>query len=351
MSPTTRPVLTLEDCRLLGDLVYSTYGLTYHRSFMYDAERLLELNRTGALTSMIATDPETGEAIGHQATIRPWFEIADPLPPGVGAPVHEVGLSIVRPDRRGEGIQDLLALALRLYQLESNPASRANYMKCLTSAVPSQKSGRRFGGRATALFVAGVPAWVVVDSHSRGPKQPLTTVLLHCPGLADPPSVRVPVPAAHADFLGEIYASVGLPRELDPVVAAPPPPGLADVRTWFDPARRHGVVRLAGDRGDIASTVLDRVRWMVRGHIEHVTALLPLSDPAVAAAVPALEAGGLFFGGVIPDLEGCDTLVMEWVDAPALDTDAIVVLGDEGAALKRYVLDQWGRTAKVRRAN
>ncbi|MCP4867111.1 MAG: hypothetical protein GY898_00150 [Proteobacteria bacterium] len=351
MTVDPRPVLTLEDCKLLEDLVYSTYGLTYHRSFMYDAERLLDLNLTGSLTSMIAVDRESGECVGHQATIRPWFEIADPLPPGTGAPVHEVGLSIVRPDFRGRGIQDVLALALRAYQLENNAQSVSNYMKCLTSAVPSQKSGRRFGGRATALFVAGVPAWVVIDAESKGPKQPLTTVLLHCPGRADPPRLEIPVPAAHAAFLETIYASVGLPRDLEPILVAAPATGETRVRTWFDPARRHGVVRLAEPGANVAATVLERVRWMVKGHIEHVTALLPLSGPAVAACVPELEAAGLFFGGVIPDLEGCDTLVMEWVQAPALDTDAIVVLGDEGAALKQYVLEQWVRTARFRQAS
>lgn len=350
MTVAPRPVRSLEDCKLLEDLVYSTYGLTYHRSFMYDAERLLHLNESGALTSMMAVDSESGQAVGHQATIRPWFEMADPLPPGTGATVHEVGLSIVRPDFRGRGIQDVLALALRAYQIEHNLQSRANFMKCLTSAVPSQKSGRRFGGRATALFVAGVPAWVVIDSHSKGPRQPLTTVLLHCPGQADPPRLRISVPAAHAAFLEQIYASVGLPRDLDPIADAAPAAGPTELRTWFDPARRHGVVRLAKPGADLAATVVERVRWMVHGHIEHVTALLPLSEPAVAACVPQLEAEGLFFGGVIPDLEGCDTLVMEWVQAPALDTDAIVVLGEDGAALKAYVLEQWGRTARFRKA-
>jgi hypothetical protein len=347
----TRPITTLEDSNLVADLVYSTYGLTYHRSFMYDAERLLKLNQTRCLTSMIAVDSASGEAVGHQATIRPWFEIAEPLPPGRGAAVHEVGLSIVRPDFRGRGVQDLLAMGLRIHQLEANPDARANFMKCLTSSLQSQKSARRFGGRATALFVAGVPAWVVVDGKRDGPKQPLTTVLLHCPALADPARIRLPVPAAHARFLETLYAAVGLPRDLEPVGAATPLTGPTRLRTWFDPARRHGVVQTAQAGAHLAGAIRERVRWLVGGHIEHVTVLLPLTDPAVAACVAELESFGLFFGGVIPDLEGCDTLVMEWVQAPRLDVDAIVVLGDEGATLKEYVLDQWGRTARYRLAS
>ncbi len=349
MSIDTQPVETLDDCKRLGELVYSTYGLTYHRSFMYEPERLLELIRSGAIGSMVAIDRDSETVVGHQATIRPWFETVDPLPVGRGAPVQEVGLSIVHPEWRGKGIQNILALALLMRQQATNPDARGFYIKCLTGPLQSQHSARRFGGKAMCLFVAGVPAWVVVDGRSREPRQPLSTVLVHCP-YGEPEARSVPVPAAHAGRIEAMYTAVGLPRRVAGVHAAPLGRRDSVVRTWFDPARRHGVVRVLRSGGDLVDAVADRVRWMVDGHIEHVTALLPLTSRGVAAAAAALEARGLFFGGVIPDLEGCDTLVLEWVEAPGLDVGAIEVLGDEGAALKEYVLGQWGRTAPMREA-
>ena len=115
----------------------------------------------------------------------------------------------------------------------------------------------------------------------------------------------------------------------------------------IDPARRHGMVRLHRPGRDVAQAVIDRVMWMVGGHIEHVSALLPMDDPATAAAVPALEEAGMFFGGVIPNFEGRDTLLMEWVLAPALDTSRIQVIGDESERLKNYVVTRWGEASEA----
>ena len=341
MTVDSKPVQDLDDCKRLGDLVYSTYGLTYHRSFMYDPQRLLELNRDGSLTSMMALDRETGRVVGHQATIRPWFETADPLPEGCGAAVHEVGLSIVDPDSRGQGVQNILAMALLIHAQNTNPNARGFFLKCLTGPLQSQKSAHRFGGRPTALFLAGVPAWVVVDGDDRGPRQPLSTILLYvtCVPTEQPQLVHAPV--AHAEYIRRLYSDSALPREVRAVDRAPAARGDCDVRTWFDPARRHGMVRLARPGGDVAEAVIDKVRWMVGGHIEHVTALLPMDDPSVAAAVPALQDDGMFFGGVIPNLEGTDTLVLEWVRAPTLDVSRLEVIGDEAGRLKDYVVDGW----------
>ena len=340
-----KPVLTLDDAKCLGDLVYSAYGLTYHRSFMYDPHRLLELNRNGSLTSMVAVDRETGRTVGHQATIRPWFETADPLPPGRGAPVNEVGLSIVDPDFRSQGIQNTLAMALLVHSQQTNPDARGFYIKCLTGPLQSQRSARRFGGHTTALFLAGVPAWVVVDGDERGPRQPLSTVLLYLTCVPEEPTQVVHVPAAHAEFVRGMYGATTLPREISVVRRAPRAEGDTDLRHWFDPARRHGMVRLHRPGRDVAQAVIDRVMWMVGGHIEHVSALLPMDDPATAAAVPALEEAGMFFGGVIPNFEGRDTLLMEWVLAPALDTSRIQVIGDESERLKNYVVTRWGEAS------
>jgi hypothetical protein len=338
----TRAVESREDAEQLGDLVYSTYGLTYHRSFLYDADRVLELSAEGALHSMIAVDGDTGEVVGHQALIRPWFENADPLAPGRGAAVLEDGLSIVRPDQRGRGVQNTLAMALLMHIQPRNPDLRGVYIKCVTTSVASQRSTRHFLGRASALFLAGVPAWVVMDGD-KGPKEPLTTILVHCV-VGDRHPARVPVPARHAELLGQLYREMGLPRELDPIAAGASGSGEARVSTWFDPARRQGVVRLLEPGADLVELLDERVRWMIGGHIEHVTVLLPLATPGAAAAVPALEERGLFFGGVIPDLEGHDTLVLERISATELDTDRIQVVGAEAELLKGYVVEQWRRS-------
>lgn len=339
----TKTLETLDDAKRLIDLVYSTYGLTYHRSFIYEPERMIELSRAGSIRSLIAVDEATGRVVGHLATIRPHFEIACPLPEGEGPAVVEVGLSIVHPDYRAKSVQGALAVATVMETAARNANLRGFFMKCLTEHTWSQRSARRFLGGATALFLGGVPAWVICDEGERRARQPKTTVLIYCP-YGERDSRPLFVPASHEQTLRTLFTSCGLNRELRPVTAAAPPRGTTSLRHWFDPARRQGLVRVSRSGADLAEAVGEKVEWLARGHMEHISVLLPLTGPGVAAAVPALEARGLFFGGVIPDMEGVDTLVMESLAAKVLDPDRIDVLGDEGELLKDHVLAGWQAT-------
>ena len=349
MSVETRPLQTRRDAERLLDLVYSTYGLTYHRSFMYDADRVLELNRSGEVSSFLASDSETGQILGHLAAITPYFEIATPRAVEQGPPTVEVGLSIVDPAHRMRQVQSALAIELVQGTSKRYAGLRGFYMKCLTEHTHSQRSARRFCGTATALFLGGVPSWVVCDTGERQSRQPKTTLLVHCP-YGDSDARTVFVPAHHADALQDLYASCRLERSIEPVASSPLPSGSTELRQWFDPARRQGVLRVSRPGADLVDVASSRVDWMLRGHMEHVTLLLPLSGPGVAAAVHELEAAGLFFGGVIPDLEGVDTLVMEALSASVLDTDAIIVLGDEAERLKIHVVEGWRRASRIRLA-
>lgn len=341
MSVDVRRLRDRDDALRLAELVYGTYGLTYHRGFVYDADRMLELNRAGAVTSLLAYDE--GRVVGHLATIRPWFEIADPLPEGVGPTVVEVGLSIVLGSERGRQVQGSLALAAVLETAATNPHLRGFYMKCVTNHPYSQRSARRFLGKATAFFPAGVPAWVRGDATDPPGGHPMSTVLLHSV-YGEPPAAEVPFPADWADVAAALYAALGLRRRAVPVVTAPLPPGGSRVVTTFDPARRHGTASVRQAGADLVDAVLDRVRWLAGGHMEHVTVLIPLDSAGAAAAVPDLEAGGLFVGGFIPDLEGTDTLVLERVDAAEPPPDQMQVEGDDAVLLRDRVLADWRRS-------
>jgi hypothetical protein len=349
MAIDTRPLERREDAEQLLDLVYSTYGLTYHRSFLYDADRVLEMNASGEVSSFLASDRDTGRIVGHLAAIRPYFEIAPPDPDAGGPPVVEVGLSIVDPAHRQQNVQGALAIELVQGIAARIPNLRGFFMKCLTEHTHSQSSARRFCGTATALFLGGVPSWVVCDTGERQSRQPKTTLLIHCP-YGESERRVVHVPAGQAEALEDLYAACRLDRDLQEVRTAALPDGPTAIRQHFDPARRHGVLRVSRAGADLAAAVARKVQWMLKGHMEHVTVLLPLTGPGVAASVSELEAAGLFFGGVVPDLEGVDTLVMEALSTSVLDTDAIVVLGAEAERLKDRVVQGWRRASRVRLA-
>jgi hypothetical protein len=59
-----------------------------------------------------------------------------------------------------------------------------------------------------------------------------------------------------------------------------------------------------------------------------------------------IEELGLFCGGVIPDLGGVDTLVLQQVVATEEQLGRIEVVGPDAARLKEQVLAAWRRAAE-----
>jgi hypothetical protein len=340
----TRPLETLDDAKCVGELVYSTYGLTYHRGWLYEPERLIELNRSGALTSMLAIDPSgrSPRVVGHIAAIRPYFEML--AEPQSEPTVLEVGLSIVAPDSRSQSIQNILSMALLMHGMRRFSGLRGAYMKCVTQHTRSQRSARRFLGRAMAVHLGGVPAWVQCDKGD-GPSGPLTTIAMHCP-LGEQTLRTSYIPAAEASLARELFAAASLQRKVIPVgfQCSDLPSQPTQLTTHFDPARRHGTIRITRPGFDLVDRILDQTDWLVGGSMQHVTVLLPLGSPAVAASVPALQEAGLFLAGFIPDLEGTDTMLLQVLDVPEIDLASIQVEGDETRMLLSEVFARWRAT-------
>lgn len=338
----TRPLRNRDDALRLQDLVYSGYGLTYHRSFMYDPERLLELNARGLIRSMLAVDSETGEVVGHLGSIRPWFEMATTEEQLQPTTCVEMGLSIVHPDRRGQAVQGTMAMACVAHERAMNPALRSIFTKCLTRHLMSQRSSRRMAGRAGAMFLGGVPGWVIMDSERR--PQPMTTLLMHV--ATTDHSRRSFVPESWASWVQKLLIGSNQRRDIVSV-ARGEGPALTDqpslVRTWFEPSRKRGVIHVRTGGADLVEAVMDKVQWMAGGHMEHISVLLPMDTPAVAAATPELEEAGLFFGGYIPDIDGRDCILLQWLDCDTLDIAAIDVIGEEAELLRDTVTREWQR--------
>lgn len=339
MTIETRALRDRDDALRLQDLVYSAYGLTYHRSFLYEPDHLLELNRAGQIRSVIAL--VDGEVVGHMATIRPWFELLPPERAAEPATAVEIGLSIVHPDHRGRRLQTAIGLACLMEERAANPELRTMFAKCLTSHTRSQRSARGMLGRSCALLLGSVPAWVVHDRTRR--PSPMTTIVVQSP-CSDAPR-DLPVPAEHEALMRTLLDGSPLVRRLQLVPrGAAALSGTTSLTRWFEPARRRGVVHVWDAGADLIDRVLESVAWFSGGHMEHVTVLIPLGDPAVAAALPVLEEAGLFFGGFLPDLEDRDVAVLEWLDTELIDIGAIEVEGDESAVLRDAVVTGWQRT-------
>ncbi len=282
-----------DHARLLVDLVYATYGLTFHRDWLYDPDRMLELNALGDLTSVIAV--EDGQVVGHLAMIRPHFEVEVESGPVCADNIRECGLSIVHPDHRSKGIQE--ALALRLSQIAWEDGIRGAIMRCVTHHTFSQRSCRMMGGQPVALLLGSIPRWVSYDHDDPAEREPLSTLLQW-----------VPVhPAEGTHALVRPQGMAWMERAVEGIQESrttPPADALLPEKselcaTWSG-SRRLAYVHVTRVGRDLVSRLRETCRWLLGGHIAHISVFLPGDVPHVASVHSELQKMGLFPGGFIP---------------------------------------------------
>lgn len=333
---------TLDHAKALTDCVYAVYGLTFHRDWVYDPAQLLELNRRRHIRSFLALEGSTVQ--GHIAWIRPFFELTHKGEPVSDARTGEVGLSIVRPESRSQNIQT--QLARRVAQDAMAERAEGAFMKCVTNHVYSQKTALRMGASPLAMFLAGVPRWVVYDQDRASTAQPISTVVMYTVFHPGPGSVlRLP---PHLRWMDALVRSTGLPRML--VDGGEVERGETELEVEFQPAKRLAQVHVVHPGEDLVPRVRDVTRWLLGGHMEHVTVYLPADSARVQRDAEAVEEAGLFPAGWIPALHrgGRDVLVYQATACESLDADAIAVHGEQGGVLRDRVLAAWRHRGSVR---
>jgi hypothetical protein len=333
--------LTTEDqAQALVDCAYDTYGLTFHRPWLYDAKAILDLNQRGDVLSFVAMEDQ--RVVGHIAMIRPCFDVTQD---GVGitdGATREVGLSMVRPTHQGRGVQASISVAVMQHVLQSDIAG--TYMKCVTHHTGSQKGARRSGAVPTGLLLGSVPRWIRYDGEEQDQDQPISCMQYQL--AFRPRDAELHVPEGF-EWAWDVIDASGTPRSV--------------ARPALIQGETRMVVKWQGDRQlaqlyvteagpDLAERIEEKLSWLLEGHIQHVLVYLPGDQPAVGAAGRDLEALGLFPAGWIPDFYRGrrDALMYQASAFKGLDASRIHVAGDDAQALVGHVYGAWMRTRASR---
>lgn len=329
---------TLDHAKALVELVYSTYGLTFHREYVYFPDQLLELNRREHVRSFIAL--EGRKVVGHLAWIRPFFELqrgGEPISdPGTG----EVGLSIVRPECRSQHVQTHLGVAMNEWARARG--SLGAFMKCVTNHIYSQRAAAGLGCRPLALFLAGVPKWVVYDNASGEQRDPISTLLFHA---VLRQSARRPLCLPEgAEWVATLARGTGADRVISR--GGDLEDGETDLVFSFEPAKHLAQLHVLTVGADLVARIAERRQWLMGGHMKHVSYFLPADSPRVQASAGELAALGLFLAGWVPCLHAGerDVLIYQSTAYERLDLDAIHTFSDDGAAIKQAVTSAWAST-------
>ncbi len=298
---------------------YEAYGYTYPNSHLYYPERVVELNRTGHIASFVAVSDE--DILGHCA-----LEITE------GSDGVELGMAFVKPRYRGRNL--LKELTDHLIDEARRRGHGGAFVQSVTSHGASQKAALSRGFRYSALLAGFFAPSMNFRKLAGCSSRRLSLACQYLP-LADHERRTVHVPEAHALFLAELYASLGLERTFAPGRAKS---GTGPGRTRAEAI--EGISAAVIDVDEAASGTAGHLHHLVRQfclrRIDAILVRLNLEDEATPDLAAALEGRGFFFCGLLPGRRG-DRLALVYLNGSTVDFDSVVVAGEMGQRLVDYI--------------
>jgi serine/threonine-protein kinase RsbW len=324
MQPTQPEAIEVSKC------VYKTYGYTYPGEHVYYPDRLVEMNRSGELVSVVVVT-DAGEVAGHCA-------ISSDTP---GSAIRELGQAAVDPAHRGR------RLLTRLLSFAIEEARRMGlaglFGEPVTNHPFSQKASYGLGFRDTALLLGYIPQSVLFKKIGDEALAQRMTLLLNFMLVGDCGRSRIYTPYHHRTMLAKIYDSLGLRRQL----ALPSEDALAQcgeqselstlVMSAIDAAR----IEIKRPGRYVTTEVEIKLNELARKGMACIHLDLPLTDPSAALLCSHFEALGFVLAGILPKADGNDTLRLQYLNDVSIDFDQIIVDSEIGNALFEYIRSQY----------
>jgi serine/threonine-protein kinase RsbW len=323
----TGPVLirpTLPDEAVeISRCAYFSYGYSYGYEQVYHPDVLKSLIRSGDLISFVAVDG--GAVVGHAGLL--FYD--DPN-------VAEIGLGFVNPPYRSRRVFSDLMATVAAEARRRGLAALSGQAVC--THVYSQRSGRAFGMSECALLLSRYTP--LRFTRIAGDNQARESILAVFRYLSPPEHPALYPPKQHAGMIREIYDHLGVHPPFGLGDAPADQPEKSEYSITVEEIYRTAQIRLRSIGTDLVPRLrreLDRLR---AGRLEAVYIHLPLTAPATAAVVDAIESLGFFFAGLHLTSTGEDLLTLQYLNNQILDYDTIMVASPHAGRLKEYIREQ-----------
>lgn len=317
-----RPAEAVEVSRL----IYDAYRYTYASDVPYYPDRLRRLQAEGQLHSFVAV-LGNGMLASHVALLR------SPDRPTLA----EFGLVATRQEARGHGLVEKVGLTA--LQAAAGLGLAGVFSGFTTAHTASQRVNRQGLGVAIGLLLARQPETVEFKGIIEQVPQRISMLLIFQTMVERAP-VTLYVPAAHRDFIADIYQRCELPADLDTTLA-PLPEVASQLEIVVEQKRNlaHLSVRVAGH--DLLPQINERLFGLRLNKTPVVFCNLNLFDPATPTVAATLQQVGFFFTGVWPGgMREGDALMLVCLLGCAVDYDQIEVAEQDSRALLDYVRRQ-----------
>ncbi len=170
-------------------LIYKNYGYTYFKDTFYYPEKILQMERSGKIFSVVAQIDE--KIVGHFAMVR--------LPK---SNIAEIGIAVVDPAYKGLGI--MKKMFHLLLQKAKKLGLSALYGEAITFHPYSQRANARFGFCTTALMLGDVHQMVRLKGHRYPFKQKRGAVALEYK-ILKPFTKKIALPNRYRHWIERTY--------------------------------------------------------------------------------------------------------------------------------------------------
>jgi len=273
-----------EEASQVCRLFWLVYGYTYKNEDFYLPEGLLELNRTGRVTSYVAVG-EDNTVAGHIGLIRP-----EPVQ------MAEIGLLVVSPAHRGRRLMESLTNAI-VEKAGQMGLSGISY-NAVTSHDKSQKGAFMLRCVPCGLDLAACPPRLFKALVNDETPPQRESYLHSFKYLVPPPAQTVYIPVRHQAIADTRYEKLGQQCTM----GTPAPASMSgDFIIQYDRTLQKGIITVitADERqwGEIQRVCEDMVAL---AGAEVVDLDLPLSQPATGLVFELAENAGFIFTGIRP---------------------------------------------------
>ena len=321
--------LTPGDAREIPALATRVNGPSYVHAEVYHPDRLLQLNATGELVSVVALDA-AGEVVGHCALERPNL-----------SRIAETGEAMVLPEHRRHHLLDRMhgylegiASALGVVGLSSD---------AVTHHIFSQRTCERFNSHPTGIVLGALPPSA---DNLQGVYPQRLSFLDYFKYVSAPPPAQAFLAEHHQDIAARIFSLLGRKISFGEHLS---PSGAGAMEISFEADKQRAKIAVTRPGADSANEICAaRDRFLNHDGAEEVSVELPLTNPATAPLAVELERHGFFFTGLRmrDPIEG-DLIRFQYLKSP-LDFALIKLDGAFAVELLKYIDDSRRRVITER---
>lgn len=311
--------LTPQDAAAIPELTTRVNGPGYIHPEVYHPERLLSMNRSGQLLSVVALHSGR-EVVGHAALERP----------DLGR-YAESGEAMVLPEHRHHHLLD------RMKELLDEQGREIGLLGIFGNAVThhvfSQLTEERAKAQPTAILLGSSPA----EAHQLKDFPQRVSLITYFKYTTPPGPAALHLPARHRAFAERVFTGVERQVEFPKPAGTEPAAVGCRIESSYDSQLKQGRIKVLAAGADAGARARDAEHALRAKGAKVIFAELPLEQPPSASLCEELERQGFFFCGFGPrDPETGDLLLLQKMMVP-LDLALVQLAGDFARELLAYI--------------